>query len=414
VSRSPSPHTPWLPLRVLQTLTLLVVVGAASAASAQTGIAGSTGTTTTTSLSSTDFFIGVQKDQGVNLAPFDLLRFFNKANCDCDEPVFMYVSLTASGFAKKLTIGAGTIEFWVGTMCDNTTVRNQTCRLLKSEPLVNFMTQGRDTIPTTARIVSTYNVASVDDAGVTTSTGVFEPTTTCTLPNGLTQFTPSFYVFVDLAADGSGTYNGSATQPVQVDLAPPPAPTGVTVAPGNEAITLHWTAVDFSLNQDLQGYQILCRRGADLQVFPTGTFTPAFKTCAAKQTGTDIEGLDPLFVCSDLLSRSSTSNRVKILQNGITYAAAVVSIDISGNASQPVLVDPDSFAIPEKTNSFYEVYRNGNETNGGPGDTPTPGAATGGFCAVSADHRSLSWSWLGGGGAGVLALALVLRRRRKS
>ena len=50
---------------------------------------------------------------------------------------------------------------------------------------------------------------------------------------------------------------------------------------------------------------------------------------------------------------AATSDRVEILQNDITYAAAVVAIDASGNPSEPVI----GFGTPVKTLSFYDVYR---------------------------------------------------------
>ncbi len=60
---------------------------------------------------------------------------------------------------------------------------------------------------------------------------------------------------------------------------------------------------------------------------------------------------------------------MEVLQNDITYAAAVVAIDNSGNPSEPIV----NYGAPIKTLSFYDVYRN---------QTPQ-GGATGGFCALS-------------------------------
>ena len=60
---------------------------------------------------------------------------------------------------------------------------------------------------------------------------------------------------------------------------------------------------------------------------------------------------------------------MEILQNDITYAAAVVAIDASGNPSEPLV----HYGKPIKTLSFYDVYR----------DQTPAGEATGGFCAIS-------------------------------
>lgn len=372
------------------------------------GTAGTTGTTAAT-LADGDIFIGIQQQEGSNLAAFDLARFFNKANCDCDAPVFIYYTLTASGFAKRSTVTTGTVTFWVGSQCSMPLLQQQDCRLLASEPIATFMALGRDTISTTARIMSTDTTITMSvgaDGGVVSSSpGVFTPTVDCTSPtNGFTQT-----VWANFDYGSNGTVDYSASQAVQVDLTPPPAPTGVTIAPGNEAITLRWTSVDYTVNMDLQGYQILCQRGGGLQVFADSTFTPYVKSCDKTRTAPGPAGLDPLFVCSPLLNRSDTAFRVKILQNGIYYGATVVAIDNSGNAS-PADVQ---FAQPAKTDSFFDVYRDGNQTNGGSGQMATPGAATGGFCAVGGEGRLGRWS-AGAAATALVAVLLFRARRRRS
>src|SRR5262245_14667747 len=97
-----------------------------------------------TSLGSGDFFIGVQFPAGHNLSDFDVARFFNKANCDCDREVFIYIALTDSGFAKRTTIDrTGSIEFWIGSDCANTSQRDQRCTRLAAPTLQAFLNDGR-------------------------------------------------------------------------------------------------------------------------------------------------------------------------------------------------------------------------------------------------------------------------------
>jgi hypothetical protein len=395
-------------------LGFLACAALARPAHAQLGTAGTTGTTAAT-LVAGDIFIGIQQTQGTNLAAFDLARFFNKANCDCNLPVFVYFTLTSTGFAKRPAVPAGTVSFWVGTQCGDPILQRTGCRPLagpgqpSSEQITTFMAVGRNTVETTAQIISTQTVTTTNvDGGVlpvaTTATGCTSST------NGFQQ---TVWAVFDFGADG--TLDFAASQAVFVDLVPPPAPTNITVSPGNEAVSVKWTPVDYSLNTDLQGYQILCQRG-DLQVFPTGTFGQSFKTCKDTRVGVGVAALDPDFVCSPLLNRSDASYRVKILQNDIYYGATVVAIDTSGNASAPLLngdglLDGSLFTKPQKTNSFYDVYRNGNETNGGAGQMAVPGAATGGFCAVAGEsHRG---RWGAGIGVSVLAAAAIARARRR-
>jgi hypothetical protein len=376
-----------------------------------TGTAGTTGTTTTTTgLADGDIFIGVQQTEGANLAAFDLQRFFNKANCDCDTPVFLYFTLTASGFAKRGLVPTGTVSFWIGSQCSDPILQKTNCQFLKSDQIATFMQLGRDTIQTTARAVSAITTVATTslDGGTGVITNGTVPNPDCTSPtNGFSQ---TIWAIFDYGADG--TFDYSATTAVQVDLQPPPAPTNVTVAGGNEAITIKWTPVDYSLTMDLQGYQIFCQRGGGLQVFANNTFGSAVNSCAKNATDAGVTDLNPLYACSPLLNRTVDSYRVKILQNGIPYGAAVVAIDVSGNALTPGVLTGDNFADPQRTLSFYDVYRDGNITNGAPGQTATPGQATGGLCAVAGGGPRA----LGAGAVAFVALAgalLRVRRRRR-
>jgi hypothetical protein len=425
---APSRRLP--PLRVLALAVFAATLALARHASAQvTGAAGTTGTTTTpttTSLSDGDIFIGVQQTEGANLSAFDLARFFNVANCQCNTPVFFYFTLTSTGFAKRALVPNGNLLFFVGTSCNDLILQKTNCQLLKSEQIATFMQNGRDTVQTTAQVVSANTTLTTTDvdAGSSTLVSSAAPNTACTSPvNGFNQ---TIWAIFDYGADGN--YDFSATQAVFVDLTPPPAPTNIKVAPANEALNVTWTAVDFSTNMDLQGYQVFCQRGGGLQVFPKGSFSSVVRTCTTT-SGPAVMGLDPLFACSPLLNITANQFRVKILQNDIYYAAAVVAVDNSGNALQPTLIgrnpnigadviDPgSSYQKPQRTLSFFDVYRDGNGTNSGaPGAAETPGAATGGFCAVGTGAAGGGHGWtvgLGAGAAGFVALAAAIARARR-
>ena len=91
-----------------------------------------------------------------------------------------------------------------------------------------------------------------------------------------------------------------------------PAPTGVKIQGGDEALVLNWQSVDQALMPDLLGYQILCSRADQYQVFKevgerrrrdhTGPFSRGLPDLPQTRTGTGVEGLDPTFVCSPQLS----------------------------------------------------------------------------------------------------------------
>jgi hypothetical protein len=390
---------------------------------AQFGSGGSTGlgsggtTGTGSTFTTDDFFIGVQAVQGVNLSTFDAGRFFDVARCNCATPVTLFISMLATGFAKRSAViastgNAGTISVWLGSVCGDPNYQGNPnlCRKIDSEPLLTFLNQGSWSISSDARVLSTYlanAVTTTVDGGTTGgSTGP------CTAPTG--SFTQTIQVQIDY--DGNGTADLTIGYGVIVDLQPPPEPTGITVEGGNQAVIVNWNQVDQSLVTDLIGYQILCSRADQYQVFPEteadggsaeGTFSSAFESCPANRTGTGVEGEDPTFVCSPLLSAIAKSYRVQILQNGITYAVGVVAIDNSGNAS-PVTV---RYGTPVKTDSFYDVYRDGYAASNNT-STSDPGGASGGFCAVAArrpGRRSAIAIGLFGLGAAGLAWA---RRRR--
>jgi hypothetical protein len=374
---------------LLATAALLL---AARTAAAQDGGVGS-------SFGPEDFFVGVQHDLGANLSDFDVARFFNKARCDCDETVYVYAALTNSGFAKRTTVDrTGNIEFWVGTDCSNISLREFRCKLLQGQTMQAFLNDGRTTIQTTARVLSTYTGGGVFDGGVTSGTGIFPPdgNPTCTLP--LESFDQTIYVL----SNKTGTPQQLDTRSVHIDLTPPPAPTlpDNAVQGGEQAVVVNWEGVDSSLITDMLGYQVLCNRAGELQVFSDGTFETGFQSCPATTSGMGVQGLDIRYICSPLLSATSRSFRIKILQNGIQYGVTVVAIDRSGNASTPVEI---LYADAKHTKSFYDVYRN---------DQPNPGLASGGFCTV-ADGRTSRGALTALAAAVAIGAVIIARRRRR-
>jgi len=392
----------------------LIAIAAPGRADAQiTGTGGSTptgtgGTTGSGTFATGDFAIAVQQTAGQTV---DTSGFFDLARCNCAAPLSIYIALTSTGFAKRATFTGttGQLTFWIGDNCDNVYLRPSSClELGAGEPLLTFLNQGHITINTDAKTFSRYLRTSTTD-GDTVVTGAVPP---CTSPvDG--GFTQNIYVDVDYQGTGSNV-DLAVIDPIVVDLSPPPAPTGVKILGGNEALVVSWTAIDSSVTNDLLGYQLLCSRADQYRVFKetstdggaSGPFDASFLTCPATQTGTGVEGLDPTFVCSPLLAADATSYRIEILQNDITYAAAVVAIDQSGNAS-PAIV---GYGTPVKTLSFYDVYRNGSVD----ASTGDPGAAAGGFCALaSARPREESPAALALFASGAAAVVGCRRRKRR-
>jgi hypothetical protein len=409
----------------------LAVTGLAATASAQGtgGAGGGTGTLPTEA----DFLIVVQKSPGVSLPDFDLQRFFNVANCQCNVPVYLYFTLTQTGFADKPTFPEGTIEFWVGLACNDLTngLRDTRCVKLGSQTLTTFVNNSGVVITTDTQtmsqnfgqpVTSTTGGTGVGGAGGSLGTGGFSGTGGVggTGPIGAAacnagiQFSQNIWALVTFS--GSIPYNAAPTLAVDVDLAPPPPPPTLSVSPGNEALIVNWGTIDTASTPDFLGYQVLCDRGGELQVF-NGAFGAGYDTCptAPLPPGPDANllGRDVRFACSPLFTTVTNSFRIKILQNDITYGVSVVTIDDHHNASIPTVV----YGAPQPTLNFYDVYRNGDQANTMPGQQPEPGRATGGFCAVSGGDGSTRGGLYAslGGVTGVLgaAIALASRRRRR-
>jgi hypothetical protein len=333
-------------------------------------------------LSSADFIVGLQASLGVNLSANDAARFFNLARYQCDQPVYFFIGLQPSGNSKSAAVLAsfgdtGQIAVWLGTDCAS--VVNQElgqCRQVAHEPLQTFLTQGSWTIVSDPRIASGFQGNTADPG---------------------TTFVQPLTVVIDY--EGDGTADLSVNKSLFIDVEPPPAPAGATVTAGKQALVVQWNQIDTSLITDLAGYQVLCSRADQYEVFneratdgggAAGQFSAAFETCPDAHTAAaGVEALDPTFVCSPLLSPETTSYRIEVLQNGITYAASVVAVDKSGNPStEPQVL----FGTPDHTAS-------------------DPGANTG-FCSVS--PAPARWGSTGPAltALGALIAAMGLRRRR--
>lgn len=374
-------------------LALLGLLGAPALAHAQSGTGGSAGG----GLTSSDFFISVQRELDVNLTDYEAAQYLNQANCLCKRPLWIKAILLPSASARAATISpSASVSIRIGNQCDVSTER-RCCNVLKDA--VSFSDfrisgiVGATDVETVSHIYSSSNRCGAvttpdptDPTSGTSSEGCYGP-----------RFDQTVWVFV--STTGGDTPDIVASSKLSIDPEPPPAPTGLTLSPANEALLLDWTAVPSSSVPDLLGYQVLCSRAADLQVFRDGTYSPWFDSCPSAFPGdTPVSRLDSRFACSGLLS--ATDYRLKILQNGIFYGVAVAAIDKQRNASY---VEP-SYEKPVATKDFYYEYRHGDPQGG----------SAGGFCAVAgsgaASARDGALAALVA--AGAVGLALTTRRRR--
>jgi hypothetical protein len=410
-------------------ITLLLLPATARA---QTGAGGSTGSGTNgLGLSKTDFadflfeYLAHDDDgdhwKSMNKTTFD--TFFNRQRCECNEPVRVRVSMQNNSRSKISTM-TGTVKLRAGdqscicqsTSCPAVIACNDLGATAELRALANDY------------IYFDFGVRELFAAGRGAST---DASTICDRDDF-----QNVYLWIDGPdSDTSSDLTDTSTQ-VKMDGIGPAAPTGVSTAGGEQALTVSWNEVKIS---DFQGYQVLCSRADQYQVFadpPRARFSGGSCSAAARSDGgvatTDagasadastsittgalsdsadagttaapvlrgappppLARLDPAFTCSDLLT-AGTSTRIRGLQNGIPYLVGVVAVDQRGNASKLTEV---VLGTPTQTRDFYSGYRRDG------------GGAEGGYCALlpagTSGAAGASWAVAG------LGLALVLRRRAR-
>ncbi|HVR64732.1 MAG TPA: hypothetical protein VMU50_22685 [Polyangia bacterium] len=395
-----------------------------------TGSGGAIGTTLGTTLTASDVFIGVQGTQNVNQTDLDLLTYFNQANCECDRKTWIFAALLASGVAKRNSFAANAVvDIWLGVSCDVDTLRSLQCDRFGTALLIQFAAQGGLSIESTAKEITrphgtngVQGTSSVGTGGIIGSDGGAGGAGGSVVGGGNINGDPcmptnqvsteTIYALFDL--DGNGIYDLSVSKQVPIDMTAPQATPSLSAGGGNQAVVVNWTSVDITSDTSgILGYQVLCARADQYQVFQTGAYSPSFQTAATNcpgtiPTGTGIENLDPAYLCSGLLSPSATSARIKILENDIMYGFRVVTIDKHLNPSSSITV----LGTPEPSLDFYNVYRN--DTPSMPGGTLDQGRDAGGYCAVPPDATAPHGRrWLALAAAGAAAAALVRARRRR-
>lgn len=188
-------------------------------------------------------------------------------------------------------------------------------------------------------------------------TGLFAPA--AGLDCAATTTARTIYVCVHWF-DGGGARGAWAVGSLALDTRRPPAPTGLGSSPGNEALTIRWTA-------------------------PTGG------NVAAAEYRVELSPSDGSGTVRRLTG-TATSVRVDGLQNGTQYDVRVFSISAAGNDSATsadlVGTAPDDSRTPQPVDDFWDVY---------------DGAEQGGCATGAAGPLAL---------LGLAGLLAVLRRRK--
>ena len=412
--------TPANAKRGLLLSTALVLAGAP--AWADTG-------TTSTDKGSCEGMVGMQAVQGttyITVGKEPILSnagyVFSRAECECKTTdLGMRILMTTPIPAGTAGVGA---EAWVGASdCTSSTNRTQTGSICeKSDSAVSvssFMSTAAIDIAFSSEKIpnpKTVNWMPTPDKPVWPYSCDVNGTSTRTL-----------YV---LLGDVTGS-PAACKMPISVDTTPPPEPTQIGASSGDSAITMRWESPTGDNSQDIEFYQVLCRRPdrptvpvkdsgfrdstryyysacIDGQMYRRPPPTQASNSPSSPTTGIPAAAMDPkatpfslhpALICSDrvqAMGASSFSTRIDGLENDVEYELAVVAIDRNGNPSTPKTLVK---AVPKPVSNPFAQYCEGNSQ-----DCPI------GFgCSYSAAPRTA--------GAGLLWLALaglplLLRRRR--
>lgn len=421
----------------LMGLVVVIVASAGTARAQLIGTGGITGTVTAGTLGASNFFIGVQKTVGVNLSDVDKARFLNHASCQCKRDVWLKaILIDAQSAAIAQTIpGTDIVTMMIGQGCDQT-LYYHSCLTLATLPLSQFRLEGMLVHTTVDVLAGAYGTSTTilsgsggvtgtdSNTGLVGSGGTTGTTTTvgtssdpCAVGDAYSQ---PVYIFVESTPT---LYDaGSAQLNVIIDGTAPPAPSPVTVQSAGEALIVDWTALNAdNAVTDIFGYQVFCTRSDQLQVFKDGTFSTSVDSCPQTDAVYNLDGgtsdagvpvpmfptnFDPLaltninthYLCSDFLSTSTSSHRVQILQDDISYGIGVAAVDLHGNAS--VAFASPLYTQPMATIDFYNQYRTGGMPQG---------QATGGCSVGHGTSDGLSLSSL----AAVAAMASLARKRRR-
>ena len=277
--------------------------------------AGGTGS----SFAAGDFFIGVQHEEGRTSRDFEVARFFNKANCDCNTPV--YPLLRAQPERPRQAVDArrtqGNVEVWIGARCNDINLRGTRCTTTgqHADDRVPPRPGGPPLHPTDVRMMSTSStnlgVDTTFDGGVTPAAAF--PNPDCTI-NGQ-QFTQTVWVLVDSNNDGVPDVAATQLGPTSISRRRR-RPIPRRHVEGGEPGAGHQLARrrHRPLSPTCSATRSSATAAAICRCSRTGPSTPASRAASPRRGRRTIDPtfdggvqcLNPLFVCSPLLSASTS------------------------------------------------------------------------------------------------------------
>jgi hypothetical protein len=282
----------------------------------------------------------------------------NRADCMTPEVTITFdVSLSAGQSGKVL-------EVWSGSDCGVQTNRNENTNCVKAY---------------TGEAISKNVTVNVKDILQKTGDSTLGPNTgtemTCDEGAVSSEATARVLWFLVLDPGSLATPLGQKDWHFKFDLSPPDPPTDVEAGSGEESIVVKFKS---SANLDVNQYRVYCAEdegGCTSSTLVQGDEVPE----DAKE-------------CGKVNSTLATEITATGLENGTSYAVALVAQDKLGNIGK---LSEVSCAVPKEVTGFFEAYR----AAGGQGG--------GGFCSFAPARHGVPALL----GLALAGLALLRRRR---
>ncbi|CAN5844733.1 hypothetical protein BH11MYX3_BH11MYX3_13850 [soil metagenome] len=295
--------------------------------------------------------------------------YLNLAHCVCSQS--NAGEETKLSYEMKLSTPTGVHsagELWVGTQCDDDTVRSMMCRQVGAIGDIELLATRPEN-----RDWNLYEVINGTDN-----------TAACQQREG------DAFAWVLVDSNGDNVYDYFANQSIGksavvagIDTQPPPLPTGFTGDSAEGAVRLSWTVPE-SRATDIHYYQALCV-GPDGAPAVEKPASPRYQTarnlCDVEQdielTPTDLESadtgtvtlpaelaqLDPAFICGDSTESTASEMLITGLKNDVPYRIVLLSIDNAGNATGTYFTKT---VTPHPSTDFWEdLHDRGSDVEGG-------------------------------------------------
>ncbi|MBL0212617.1 MAG: hypothetical protein IPQ07_01900 [Myxococcales bacterium] len=301
--------------------------------------------------------------------PETLRSYLNLAHCVCSQSG--QGDQTSLTYEMKLSVSTGAHrpgELWVGTQCDDDTVRSMMCRQVGAIADIDLLATRPENVEW-----DLYEVINGKDN-----------TAACQQREG------DAFAWVLVDSDGDNVYDyfnnqaiGKTTNVSGIDTQPPPIPSQFSGDSAEGAVRLSWKVPE-SRATDVYYYQAFCV-GPDGQPGGSSPPSPRYQTvrtlCGLEQDieltpsdiasedpgavtlPTELAQLDPAYLCGDSTEATASGMLITGLQNDVPYRIVLLAIDNAGNATGTYFTKT---VTPHPSTDFWEdLHDRGSNVEGG-------------------------------------------------